>query len=163
MPKKGVATGDVTIQHCSTAKRPQSPHEVARIGESKSATGFKSQQFAGAPREAVVVGKDIGQDEGRCATDQAVSDDDDLPPPVLHQQPGPGVNMEPVSGVRMGSRSGTVANITPHYTSTGGESRKSETTQQHIPEDPNLTCPVCHMRFKKGEIQRYKRHVEKCS
>ena len=28
-----------------------------------------------------------------------------------------------------------------------------------IPYDPNLVCPKCRMRFREGEIQKYRRHV----
>ena len=30
------------------------------------------------------------------------------------------------------------------------------------PPDPNLVCPVCGNAFRKGEIQKYKRHIETC-
>ena len=30
------------------------------------------------------------------------------------------------------------------------------------PLDPNLTCPACGLMFKKGEIQKFKRHYEIC-
>ena len=28
-----------------------------------------------------------------------------------------------------------------------------------IPYDPNLVCPKCRMRFREGEIQKFRRHV----
>ena len=28
-----------------------------------------------------------------------------------------------------------------------------------IPYDPNLVCPKCRMRFREGEIQKYRKHV----
>ena len=44
---------------------------------------------------------------------------------------------------------------------------KSETPQalayEGIPYDPNLVCPKCHLRFRIGEIQKYRRHVKTCT
>eukprot|EP00731_Ephydatia_muelleri_P005071 Em0002g1247a len=31
-----------------------------------------------------------------------------------------------------------------------------------IPFDPNLQCPICQRKFRKGEIQLYRQHVELC-
>ena len=31
-----------------------------------------------------------------------------------------------------------------------------------VPPDPNLTCPYCHIVFRKGEIQLFKQHVQEC-
>ena len=33
---------------------------------------------------------------------------------------------------------------------------------EYAPLDPNLKCPVCGNIFKKGEIQKFKRHAETC-
>ena len=38
----------------------------------------------------------------------------------------------------------------------------SQQLDENAPLDPNLTCPVCRGRFRKGEIQSYKRHVAAC-
>ena len=35
-------------------------------------------------------------------------------------------------------------------------------SSEHLPLDPNLTCPVCLAMFKKREIQKFKCHVEAC-
>ena len=35
-------------------------------------------------------------------------------------------------------------------------------TSQDAPVDPNLHCLVCRTTFKKGEIQKFKRHVVSC-
>ena len=32
-----------------------------------------------------------------------------------------------------------------------------------IPYDPNLVCPKCHLGFRIGEIQKYRRHVKTCT
>jgi len=31
-----------------------------------------------------------------------------------------------------------------------------------VPYDPNLICPKCHLKFRIGEIQKYRRHVKTC-
>ena len=33
---------------------------------------------------------------------------------------------------------------------------------RYAPLDPNLTCPACGLMFRKGEIQKFKRHSEMC-
>lgn len=38
----------------------------------------------------------------------------------------------------------------------------SQQLDENAPLDPNLTCPVCRVTFRKGEIQSYKRHVAAC-
>jgi myosin protein heavy chain len=35
----------------------------------------------------------------------------------------------------------------------------SEGEGEGIPYDPNLVCPKCRMRFREGEIQKFRRHV----
>ena len=35
-------------------------------------------------------------------------------------------------------------------------------SEYNAPLDPNLKCPVCGNIFKKGEIQKFKRHAETC-
>ena len=40
--------------------------------------------------------------------------------------------------------------------------RGFEETHSPAPLDPNLKCPTCAKHFKKGRIQKYKRHVEIC-
>ena len=31
----------------------------------------------------------------------------------------------------------------------------------HVPDDPNLECPECREVFKKGEIQKFRSHVQR--
>ena len=38
--------------------------------------------------------------------------------------------------------------------------REFQVTLEHVPRDPNLTCPYCQKVFRKGEIQKFKRHVQ---
>ena len=38
--------------------------------------------------------------------------------------------------------------------------REFQMTLEHVPFDPNLTCPYCQKVFRKGEIQKFKRHVQ---
>ena len=40
--------------------------------------------------------------------------------------------------------------------------REFHMTLEHVPYDPNLTCPYCQKVFRKGEIQKFKRHVASC-
>ena len=40
--------------------------------------------------------------------------------------------------------------------------RDRQMTLEHVPFDPNLTCPYCQKVFRKGEIQKFKRHVATC-
>ena len=40
--------------------------------------------------------------------------------------------------------------------------RGFEETDSIVPLDPNLKCPICGKVFKKGRIQKYKRHVQMC-
>ena len=40
--------------------------------------------------------------------------------------------------------------------------REFQMTLEHVPHDPNLTCPYCQKVFRKGEIQKFKRHVASC-
>lgn len=35
-------------------------------------------------------------------------------------------------------------------------------TDVHKPFDPNLVCPICSKQFRIGEIQKFRRHVNKC-
>jgi hypothetical protein len=35
-------------------------------------------------------------------------------------------------------------------------------TDPQIPLDPNLVCPICDKQFRMFEIQKFKRHVERC-
>ena len=45
-----------------------------------------------------------------------------------------------------------------------GDESSRQLTMHHIPYDPNLTCPMCNKRFRIGEIQKYRAHVNKqCS
>lgn len=37
-----------------------------------------------------------------------------------------------------------------------------ENSLSEVPVDPNLVCPLCLRQFKLGEIQKYRRHVNKC-
>ena len=41
--------------------------------------------------------------------------------------------------------------------------REFHMTLEHVPFDPNLTCPYCQKVFRKGEIQKFKRHVQLAS
>ena len=41
-----------------------------------------------------------------------------------------------------------------------GDESSRRLTMQHIPYDPNLTCPMCNKRFRIGEIQKYRAHVK---
>ena len=43
------------------------------------------------------------------------------------------------------------------------ESGRRIVTQQHVPHDPNLTCPYCEKQFRMGEIQKYRHHVKSCA
>ena len=45
-------------------------------------------------------------------------------------------------------------------TEVGGDS-SHRMTLQHVPFDPNLTCPMCNRGFRYGEIQKYRLHVTK--
>jgi len=42
-----------------------------------------------------------------------------------------------------------------------GDESSRQLTMHHIPYDPNLTCPMCNKRFRIGEIQKYRKHVNK--
>ena len=42
------------------------------------------------------------------------------------------------------------------------ESGRRIVTQQHVPHDPNLTCPYCEKQFRMGEIQKYRHHKKSC-
>ena len=42
-----------------------------------------------------------------------------------------------------------------------GDESSHQLTMHHIPYDPNLTCPMCDKRFRIGEIQKYRMHVNK--
>lgn len=42
------------------------------------------------------------------------------------------------------------------------EKCKDRPTQHEVPLDFNLTCPVCSKVFRKGQIQRYREHVNNC-
>ena len=42
-----------------------------------------------------------------------------------------------------------------------GDESSHRTTLKHVPYDPNLTCPMCNKRFRYGEIQKYRLHVNK--
>ena len=42
-----------------------------------------------------------------------------------------------------------------------GDESSRQLTMHHIPYDPNLTCPMCDKRFRIGEIQKYRAHVNK--
>ena len=44
-----------------------------------------------------------------------------------------------------------------------GSYRDREMTLEHVPLDLNLTCPYCQKVFRKGEIQKFKRHVQLAS
>ena len=35
-------------------------------------------------------------------------------------------------------------------------------TNSNVPFDPNLVCPRCHLQFRIGEIQKFKKHVDRC-
>ena len=36
-------------------------------------------------------------------------------------------------------------------------------TDRRRPYDPNLVCPMCRRRFRIGEIQKFRRHVNTCT
>ena len=38
--------------------------------------------------------------------------------------------------------------------------REFQMTLEHVPRDPNLTCPYCQKVFRKGEIQKFRKHVQ---
>ena len=38
--------------------------------------------------------------------------------------------------------------------------REFHMTLEHVPFDPNLSCPYCQKVFRKGEIQKFKRQVQ---
>ena len=38
--------------------------------------------------------------------------------------------------------------------------REFQMTLEHVPFDPNLTCPYCQKVFRKGQIQKFKKHVQ---
>ena len=42
-----------------------------------------------------------------------------------------------------------------------GDESSRRLTKQHVPYDPNLTCPMCNKQFRIGEIQKYRAHVRK--
>ena len=42
-----------------------------------------------------------------------------------------------------------------------GDESSHRMTLRHVPYDPNLTCPMCNKRFRYGEIQKYRLHVNK--
>ena len=42
-----------------------------------------------------------------------------------------------------------------------GDESSHRMTLRHVPYDPNLTCPMCDKRFRYGEIQKYRLHVNK--
>ena len=42
-----------------------------------------------------------------------------------------------------------------------GDESSRQLTMHHIPYDPKLTCPMCNKRFRIGEIQKYRKHVNK--
>ena len=42
-----------------------------------------------------------------------------------------------------------------------GDESSHRKTLRHVPYDPNLTCPMCSKRFRYGEIQKYRLHVNK--
>jgi len=42
-----------------------------------------------------------------------------------------------------------------------GDESSRQLTMHHIPYDPDLTCPMCNKRFRIGEIQKYRAHVNK--
>ena len=42
-----------------------------------------------------------------------------------------------------------------------GDESSRRLTMQHVPYDPNLTCPMCNKQFRIGEIQKYRAHVRK--
>ena len=41
-------------------------------------------------------------------------------------------------------------------------SRERTVTNTERPFDPNLVCPMCQRRFRIGEIQKFRRHVNSC-
>ena len=43
-----------------------------------------------------------------------------------------------------------------------GEDRKRLHTMQQKPFDPNLVCPMCTRKFRIGEIQKFRAHVDAC-
>ena len=44
----------------------------------------------------------------------------------------------------------------------GHERQVRKVTDVHMPFDTNLICPICRKQFRIGEIQKYKKHVDKC-
>ena len=44
----------------------------------------------------------------------------------------------------------------------GHEQQVKKVTDVHMPIDTNLICPICRKQFRIGEIQKYKKHVDKC-
>jgi len=42
------------------------------------------------------------------------------------------------------------------------ERRLKNPTDEHIPVDPNLTCPVCKREFRKNQTQNCRAHVKNC-
>ena len=90
---------------------------------------------------------------GRQATDQ-----EDLPLPIVfhHSSTFPHKKLWPAQGGdgRLGSTSETTYDVVT--------TSKDEGSLQNVPEDPNLTCPVCCKKFRKGQIQKYRRHADTC-
>ena len=39
----------------------------------------------------------------------------------------------------------------------------AQADDQDWPLDPNLTCPYCHVVFRRGQMREYRYHVDKCN
>ena len=102
-------------------------------------------------------------DGGAHTDDTDDGSDDDLPSPVHPQQmyhlSAVGVHDAPVEHTNEAPPPSTLG-LMQDIGSTDG--RGFEETNSPAPLDPNLKCPKCAKYFKKGRIQKYRHHVEKC-
>ena len=101
--------------------------------------------------------------------------DDDLPPPMFHKPYQPmyhpavahGMQTEyiPLTAAcsRMAQTNSSIPPSAPNPEQiVEHDYRGFEDTDSIVPLDPNLKCPTCGKAFKKGRIQKYKRHVQMC-
>eukprot|EP00731_Ephydatia_muelleri_P005124 Em0002g1300a len=97
------------------------------------------------------------------------TDSDSLPPPII-------MNVPDTRGLSAGKHetqqlmgATTNSGITSRDGFKGAAPSMVDTRYQRvvsrasIPDDPNLQCPICREIFKKGEIQKFRLHVQRCS